>query len=52
MAKKISISTIATLIITAIAYYVILPPINIFSPLFWLFTGGVLILFLLLYIFP
>ena len=45
MAKKISISAIVTLIFTAIAYYLILPPINIFSPLCWLFVGGVLILF-------
>ena len=49
MVKKLSISAIVTLIITAIAFYLILPPININSVVFWMFTVGVLILFLLCY---
>lgn len=50
MAKKITISTILTLIITVISYYLILPPLNIFSPLFWGFVGGTLLVFLFCYL--
>ena len=50
MAKKISISTILTIIITAISYYFVLPPLNFFSPLFWGFIGGILVVFFMCYL--
>lgn len=51
MVKKLSISTIATLITIAISYYFILPPMNIYSPACWLFIGGALLVFFLFYMF-
>lgn len=51
MVKKLSISTIATLITIAISYYLILPPMNIYSPACWLFIGGALLVFFLFYMF-
>ncbi len=48
---KISTSTLITFIIGAIAYYLILPPLNVFSPLCWFFIGGLLILFIIFYLF-
>lgn len=50
MVKKISVSAMVTLAIGALAYYIVLPPLNIFSPLFWFFTGGLFVAFFVSYI--
>lgn len=49
MFKKISISAIITLITVAIGYYIILPPMNIYSVSCWLFVGGAFLVFFLFY---
>ena len=35
---------IITLIISSIVYYLLLPPVNLSSPLFWIFLGSIIII--------
>lgn len=43
--KKLLLSFIITVVISAIAYFIVLPPLNIFSHLFWLSLLFVLLVF-------
>lgn len=47
--KKLLISIITTIVISAIAYYVVLPPINIYSNLFWMSLLFVILVFGIVY---
>ncbi len=45
------LAIIITVVISALAYYIILPPLNVFSPMFWISLTFVIILFGLVYAF-
>jgi hypothetical protein len=45
------LAIIITVVISALAYYIVLPPLNVFSPMFWISLTFVIILFGIIYAF-